>query len=78
MELLNKIGNGTACVFVRGEAALTAQYSSASIPFNAVASTTRGTLNLSGDAHAFGIPAPVLYIGVAPRAQIVITPPSFR
>ena len=35
------------------------------------------TLNVSGDVHAFGIPAPVVYIGVAPRAQVVITPPSF-
>jgi len=77
LELLNKIGNGTACVFVRGEAAVTAQYSSASIPFNAVLNAAGRTLSISGDAHAFAIPAPVLYIGVAPRAQIVITPPSF-
>ena len=77
LELLNKIGNGTACVFVRGEGAVTAQYSSANIPINAQLSATGRVLNLSGYAHAFGYPAPVVYIGVAPRAQIVITPPSF-
>lgn len=77
LELLNKIGNGTACVFVRGEAALTAQYSSANIPANAQLNTPGGTFNVSGYAHAFGYPAPVVYIGIAPRAQIVITPPSF-
>lgn len=77
LELLNKIGNGTACVFVRGEAALVAQYSSATIPFNAEISAMGRTFNVAGDGHAFGIPAPVVYIGVAPRAQIVITPPSF-
>lgn len=77
LELLNKIGNGTACVFVRGEAALTAQYSSATIPFNAELSAMGSTLNVAGDGHAFGLPSPVVYIGIAPRAQIVITPPSF-
>ena len=77
LELLNKIGNGTACVFVRGEAALTAQYSSATIPFNAEISAMGSTFNVAGDVHAFGLPAPVVYIGVAPRAQVVITPPSF-
>lgn len=77
LELLNKIGNGTACVFVRGEAALTAQYSSATIPFNAQISGMGRTFNVAGDGHAFGLPAPVVYIGVAPRAQIAITPPSF-
>lgn len=77
LELLNKIGNGTACVFVRGEAALTAQYSSATIPFNAQISATGKTFDVAGDGHGFGLPAPVVYIGVAPRAQIVITPPSF-
>ena len=77
LELLNKIGNGTACVFVAGEAAVTGQYSSAIIPINAQLSAKGSTLNVSGDVHAFGIPAPVVYIGVAPRAQVVITPPSF-
>ncbi|MGB8908920.1 MAG: hypothetical protein WCC84_09255 [Candidatus Cybelea sp.] len=77
LELLNKIGNGTACVFVRGEAAVTGQYSSASIPISAELSATGTTLDVSGDVHAFGIPSPVVYIGVAPRAQVVITPPSF-
>jgi hypothetical protein len=77
LELLNKIGNGTACVFVLGEAALTAQYSSASIPVNAQLSAGGSTFNVSGYAHAFGYPAPVVYVGIAPRAQIVITPPSF-
>ena len=77
LELLNKIGNGTACVFVRGEAALTAQYSSATIPFSAQISAPGRTLNAAGDGHAFGLPAPVVYIGITPRAQIAITPPSF-
>lgn len=77
LELLNKIGNGTACVFVRGEGAVTAQYSSATIPFNAEITAMGSTLNVAGDGHAFGLPGPVVYIGVAPRAQVVITPPSF-
>jgi hypothetical protein len=77
LELLNKIGNGTACVFVLGEAALTAQYSSANIPVNAQLNAAGGALNVSGYAHAFGYPAPVVYVGISPRAQIVITPPSF-
>jgi hypothetical protein len=77
LEVLNKIGNGTACVFVRGEAAVTGQYSSASIPINAEISAKGSALDASGDLHAFGIPSPVLYIGVTPRAQVVITPPSF-
>jgi hypothetical protein len=77
LELLNKIGNGTACVFVRGEAAFTGQYSSATIPVTAQLTAMGRSVNVSGVAHAFSIPAPALYIGVAPRAQIVITPPSF-
>jgi hypothetical protein len=77
LELLNKIGNGTACVFVRGEAALTAQYSSANIPVNAQLNGAGGALNGSGYAHAFGYPAPVVYVGISPRAQVAITPPSF-
>ena len=77
LELLNKIGNGTACVFILGEAALTAQYSSANIPANAQLTGLGHTLNVSGYAHAFGYPAPVVYVGVAPRAEIVVTTPSF-
>jgi len=77
IELSSKLGNGTACVFVWGEAALTAQYGSANIPANTQLNFKGNTLNLSGSAHAFGYPAPVVYVGVAPRAQIVITPPSF-
>jgi hypothetical protein len=34
LELLNKIGNASACVFVLGEAALTLQYGSANFPAN--------------------------------------------
>ena len=78
IELSSKLGNGTACVFVRGEAALTAQYGSANIPVNTQLNFMGNTLNLSGSAHAFGYPAPVIYVGVAPRAQVVITPPSFE
>ena len=81
LELLNKLGNGTACVFVRGEAAVTAQYGSANIPSNTQINfdTPLGnrTVGLSSAAHAFGYPAPTIYIGVLPRSQIAITPPSF-
>jgi hypothetical protein len=77
LELLNKIGTGTACVFVRGEAALSAQYASANVPVNTQIDFNGNTFNLTGAAHAFGYPAPVVYIGVLPRAQLVITPPSF-
>ena len=81
LELLNKIGNGTACVFVRGEGAVTAQYETVSIPANAQINfdTPLGsrTLGLSTSAHAFGYPASTIYVGVLPRAQIAITPPSF-
>lgn len=75
LELINKIGNGIACVFVLGEAALTAQYSSANIPANAQLSGVDHTLDIR--LCSFGCPAPVVYVGVAPRALIVITPPSF-
>jgi len=81
LELLNKIGNGTACVFVLGEGAVTAQYESASIPASAQININgRGgsqTFELSSSANAFGYPASTVYIGVLPRAQIAITPPSF-
>jgi hypothetical protein len=81
LELLNKIGNGTACVFVRGEAAITAQYGSANIPVNSQINfngpSGSRSFGLSSAAHAFGYPASVVYIGVLPRAQIGITPPSF-
>jgi len=81
LELLNKIGNGTACVFVRGEAAITAQYGSADIPANSqinfdTPSASRA-FGLSTSAHAFGYPAAIISIGVGPRAQITVTPPSF-
>lgn len=81
LELLNKLGNGTACVFVAGEAAITAQYASANIPVNSRISfnTAMGssTLGFSGAERGFGYPGSVVYIGVLPRAQIAITPPSF-
>jgi hypothetical protein len=81
LELLNKIGNGTACVFVRGEGAVTAQYGSAYIPVNSqvnfqtpIGSRSSG---LSTSASAFGYPGSTIYIGVLPRAQVAITLPSF-
>jgi hypothetical protein len=77
LELSNKLGNSTACVFVRGEAALTAQYGNANIPANTQLNAAGRTLNLSTSANAFGYPASVVYIGVLPRAEIAITPPSF-
>jgi hypothetical protein len=81
LELLNKIGNGTACVFVTGEAAVTAQYGSANVPANSQINLDlprgRRSFGLSTAAHAFGYPSSVIYIGVAPRAQFVFTPPSF-
>jgi hypothetical protein len=81
LELLNKIGNGTACVFVAGEAAAIAQYGSANIPVNSQISFRTSRINrsfsLSAAAHAFGLPASVIYVGVGPRSQFVFTPPSF-
>ena len=81
LELPNKIGNGTACVFVSGEAAIAAQYGSVNIPANAQINfdTPLGSRShgISTAAHGFGYPASVIYVGVGPRAQIVITPPSF-
>jgi Copper amine oxidase N-terminal domain len=82
LELFNKLGNGTACVFVRGEAAITAGYGSANIPVNSQINFdtplgSRTLFGLGNAAHAFGYPASIVYIGVAPRAQIAITPPSF-
>ena len=81
LELLNKIGNGTACVFIRGEAAVTAQYGSANIPVNSQINfdTPLGSrsFGLSSAAHAFGYPGSEIYVGVGPRAQIAFTPPSF-
>jgi hypothetical protein len=82
LELLNKIGRlTTPCVFVRGEAAISAGYGSANIPANTQINfdTPFGSRNLglSTAAHAFGYPATTVYIGVLPRAQISIVPPSF-
>ncbi len=81
LELLNKIGSQTPCVFVAGEAAITAQYGSAYIPVNSqinvnLPSGSRA-VSLSTAARAFGLPASTVYIGVLPRAEIVFTPPSF-
>jgi hypothetical protein len=80
LELLNKAGNQTACVFVLGEAAITAQYSAAYIPVNSTFNfdTPLGSrsIGLSSAAWAYGYPGSVVYIGVLPRAQLVITPPS--
>ncbi len=81
LELLNKLGNQTPCVFVLGEAAATAQYGSAYIPLNAQINFTLPsgdrTANVSAAARAYGVPGSTLYLGVAPRAEIAITPPSF-
>jgi hypothetical protein len=81
LELLNKVGNGTACVFVRNEVAVTAQYGSATIPANSqININTRlgsRTFGVSSAAHAFGYPSSVIYVGVGARAQIAFTPPSF-
>jgi hypothetical protein len=81
LELLNKIGNGTACVFVRGEAAVTLQYGSANVPANTQINfnTPKGNrgFGLSTAAHAFGYPASVIYVGIGARTQIAISPPSF-
>jgi hypothetical protein len=81
LELSNKLGNGTACVFVRGEVAVTAQYGSANLPANSQINfnTPRGSrsFGLSTAAHAFGYPASVIYVGIGSRAEIVVTPPSF-
>lgn len=81
LELLNKLGNGTACVFVRGEVAVTAQYGSANIPANSQINFNLPSGNrsfaLSTAAHGFGYPASLVYIGVGPREQLTITPPSF-
>jgi len=77
LELLNKIGSGTACVFVRGEAAVTAQYGSANIPATTHLNFMANTLDLSEYAHGFAYPASVMYVGITPRAQIAITLPSF-
>src|SRR5579872_5126207 len=47
LELLNKIGAATPCVFVLGEAAVTAQYVSANLPVNTQIDFTGHTLNLA-------------------------------
>jgi hypothetical protein len=77
LELLNKIGAATPCVFVLGEAAATAQYVSANLPVNTQIEFMGHTVNLSNGSHAFGYPASLVYVGVGPRSEIVITPPSF-
>lgn len=83
LELLNKIGNGTACVFVAGEAAAIAQYGSANIPVNSQISFRTSRINrsfsLSAAAHAFGLPASVIYVGVGPsRNSSSLRPRSFK
>lgn len=81
LELLNKIGNGTACVFVRGEGAVTAQYASAAIPVTANIAINGPSRSVafarSVSANAFAYPTSTAYIGILPRAQIAITLPSF-
>ncbi len=81
LELLNKIGNGTACVFVRGEVAVTAQFGSANLPANSQINfnTPVGSRSFGAStaAHAFGYPASVIYVGIGARTQIAFTPPSF-
>lgn len=77
LELLNKIGAATPCVFVLGEAAVTAQYVSANLPVNTQIDFMGHTREISSGSHAFGYPAGLVYVGVGPRSEIVITPPSF-
>ncbi len=81
LELLNKIGNQTPCVFVAGEAAISAQYGTAYVPVNSQINVNLPSgsrvANLSTAARAFGLPASTVYIGVLPRAEIIFTPPSF-
>ncbi|GEM_PF-3120912 len=82
LELLNKIGaKVTPCVFVAGEVGLSAGYFTVNIPSNTSLNlTTRfGTFgtSFSTSAHAFGYPASTVYVGVLPRAEIYILPPSF-
>lgn len=77
LELLNKIGAATPCVFVTGEGGITVQYGTANVPSNTQLNFMGHTLNTSGYSHAFGYPASILYVGVGPRSEIIITPPSF-
>jgi hypothetical protein len=80
LELENKTGL-TPCVFVAREAAFTAQYLSMNVPSNTSLNlnTSLGPLGTSftTSAHIIGYPATTVYVGVEPRGEIYIVPPSF-
>jgi len=78
LELLNKLGNGTACVFVLGEAAANANYTTINVPANAVITGPLGrSITVSGQANAYSLPGSTIYVGVGPRSQFSYTPPTF-
>ena len=77
-ELPNKLGNGTACVFVLGEVAADASYTTITAP---VSSTITGpfmrSVTASGSISADSYPGSTIYAGVGPRSQISFAPPTY-
>ena len=78
-ELPNKLGNGTACVFVLGEYAATANYEAVTAPVSTTITGPlgRGSLTASGSVSASSFPASTIYAGVGPRSQISFAPPTY-
>jgi hypothetical protein len=72
-ELLNKFGT-TPCVVPRGEAMLSAGYTSAKVTGNATLGSL-GTLAFSGLARQF--PQALLTVGVTPQSDLEIQLPSY-
>lgn len=78
LELPNKLGNGTACVFVLGEVAADASYTTITAP---VSTTITGpfmrSVTASGSVSANSYPGSTIYAGVGPRSQISFAPPTY-
>ena len=78
-ELPNKLGNGTACVFVLGEFAANASYETITAPVSTsiTGPLMRGSLTASGSVSASSYPGSTIYAGVGPRSQISFAPPTY-
>lgn len=77
LELENKLAP-TACVFPSGEAMIQGAYQSINVPGSSQGPGPLGkSFQVPLYAHVFGYPASVVYVGVTPRIELDITPPSF-
>lgn len=78
LELPNKLGNGTACVFVLGEVAADASYTTITAPVSTVITgPLMRSVTASGSISADSYPGSTIYAGVGPRSQISFAPPTY-